>query len=408
MIHMQQNSIDFNELNINYEVGNAQVLADMCEIAVLRPFDDRVMAFLNVLSKVLMSDKKAKEYPDIVTLGFWMRKANIEQIRERFYDVSDNVIKLGRGVCFHIAPSNVPVNYAYSLVTGLLCGNPNVVRIPSKDFPQVQIINAAINNALNDFDDIRPYICLVKYGHDQVINDAISSIADVRIIWGGDNTIAEIRKSPLKPRATEVTFADRFSIALIDSDSYMSVENKSKVAQDFYNDTYLTDQNACTSPRVVVWTGGQIDAAKKTFWGNLHGLINDKYELSGVQAVNKLTSGYILAAVKNGVKKSYAEDNLIVRMQVPELTKDLIDMRDNSGYFFEYECKDVLELKEICNDSRVQTLSYIGDKNAFLPLIESGISGIDRIVPVGKTMDFDLIWDGYNLFERLTRSVWMG
>ena len=49
--------------------------------------------------------------------------------------------RLGRGCVFHISPSNVPVNYAYSLVVGLLTGNTNIVRISSKDFPQVEIIN---------------------------------------------------------------------------------------------------------------------------------------------------------------------------------------------------------------------------------------------------------------------------
>jgi hypothetical protein len=34
-----------------------------------------------------------------------------------------------------------------------------------------------------------------------------------------------------------------------------------------------------------------------------------------------------------------------------------------------------------------------------------GIKGVDRIVPIGKTMDFDLIWDGYDLIERFTRTI---
>ena len=82
-----------------------------------------------------------------------------------------------------------------------------------------------------------------------------------------------------------------------------------------------------------------------------------------------------------------------------------MDLKDNSGYFFEYDCTDILELKDICNDTRCQTVSYIGDSSRLLPLLKSGVKGIDRIVPMGKTMDFDLIWDGYNLFERLTRNI---
>ena len=110
--------------------------------------------------------------------------------------IGDNRIVIGKGVAFHIAPSNVAVNYAYSLVTGLITGNINIVRIPSKEFQQIDIINEAIKETLSDFKDVANYICLIRYGHDKQINDYLSSISDIRIIWGGDNTIAAIRESP--------------------------------------------------------------------------------------------------------------------------------------------------------------------------------------------------------------------
>ena len=50
-------------------------------------------------------------------------------------------------------------------------------------------------------------------------------------------------------------------------------------------------------------------------------------------------------------------------------------------------------LVPICNDKRCQTIGYIGDNKTLLPLINTGLKGIDRVVPVGKTMDFDLIWE---------------
>jgi hypothetical protein len=47
----------------------------------------------------------------------------------------------------------------------------------------------------------------------------------------------------------------------------------------------------------------------------------------------------------------------------------------------------------------------LGNKEILRPLVESGIKGVDRIAAIGHTMDFDLNWDGYNLVERLTRTV---
>ncbi|MBP3474705.1 MAG: hypothetical protein J6K48_00070 [Lachnospiraceae bacterium] len=390
--------------NISYLVGSAETIEGMSKVAAKEPFDESVVDFLSNVSKRLMRSSEAQVYPDIITLGFWMRKTSIIKLRDRF-SCDDSNLHLGRGIVLHIAPSNVPVNYAYSLVSGLLTGNANIVRIPSKDFPQVEIINRAIKETLEEFVEMKAYICLVRYDRDQKVNDFLSAIADVRIIWGGDATIEEIRKSPLSSRAGEVTFADRYSLAVIDSDKYIEIENKAKVAEDFYNDTYLTDQNACTSPRIVVWTGSCITKAKDLFWIHLHEVVLKKYTFQPIQGINKITSAYLMAVHADKVKIKQNGDNLIVRVQITEIIDDLMDMKDNSGYFFEYDCHEILELYNLCNDKKCQTIGYIGDKDMFIPLIKSGIKGIDRIVPVGQTMDFDLIWDGYNLSERLTRTI---
>lgn len=64
-----------------------------------------------------------------------------------------------------------------------------------------------------------------------------------------------------------------------------------------------------------------------------------------------------------------------------------------------------MELLVLCGDSRCQTVAYGGEKERLLPLLNAGLKGIDRVVPLGKTMEFDLIWDGYHLYERLTRVI---
>lgn len=408
VILMQQSLFNVEETNIlediTYLVGDAGTIKKMPFVHAGLPFDDTVIDFLNEVSRELMREKEAKEYSDVVTLGFWLRKASLMKLKERFHKQSSNV-HLGKGVAFHIAPSNVPVNYAYSLAAGLLMGNANIVRVPSKDFPQVNIINRVINKSLEMHESIRQQICLIKYERNQKINDILSSIADIRIVWGGDATITELRKSPLKPRADEITFADRYSLAVIDSDKYLEIENKSRVAEEFYNDTYLTDQNACTSPRIVIWLGEQKKKAKEEFWAELYKVVSRRYTYRAIQGVNKLTSSYLLAATNEGIKIEEKRDNLIVRVAVPKASAKLMELKDNSGYFMEYECSDIMELRDLCDNIRCQTIGYIGDSNVFLPLIKTGIKGVDRIVPIGKTMDFDLIWDGYNLYERMTREI---
>lgn len=399
---MLQNSDVLNR--VSYLIGSPQRTVQLSTIPAKVPFDEAIIDFLNDVSKVLMGNRDLRLYSDIITYAFWIRKASVLKLKERF-ERKDGMLRLGKGVAFHIAPSNVPVNFAYSLVAGLLTGNANVVRVPSKDFPQVGIITNALCTALNLHEEIKPYVQLVRYDRDKEINDLFSFIADVRIVWGGDQTISELRQSPLLPRSGEITFADRYSLAIIDSDSYLAIKNKTQVAEDFYNDTFFTDQNACTSPRVVIWTGHQIEEAKRIFWNEEYKIVKKKYTFEPIQSVNKLTSSYLIAAAEPGVKVMKHGDNRIVRIRVPRISDSLMDYRDNSGYFYEYDCRDIMEIKALCDDKRCQTIAYIGDKNIVLPLILTGVKGIDRVVPMGKTMDFDLIWDGYDLPALLTRTV---
>ena len=228
-----------------------------------------------------MKDPRSKIYSDVITFAFWIRKASLLKLRGRFTYKEGYL--LGKGVVFHIAPSNVPVNFAYSLVSGLVCGNANVVRVPSKDFPQVQIITEAFAKTLETRESLKPYVFCVRYGRDKDVNDYFSSICDMRVVWGGDRTIAELRKSPLPPRSGEITFADRYSVAVIDSDVYMSIDNKGKVAEDFYNDTFFSYQNACTSPRLIVWMGTCIREAKELFWERVHEYAEQKYNFQAIQ-----------------------------------------------------------------------------------------------------------------------------
>ena len=404
VIPMQIN-LDKNILDkMQYLIGDNEMIMNLSTIPVKEPFSDAVCEFLNDVSKTLMNDYRSRAYSDVMTFGFWLRNASTTRLKVQ-YAFHDENIHIGRGNIFHIAPSNVPVNFAFSLAAGLLLGNSNIVRVPSKNFEQITIIKDAFIKTLETHVDMKPYIILVRYEHDKGINDALSSIADTRIIWGGDTTIAEIRKSTLPPRSNEITFADRYSIAVIDSDRYMEADNKTNIALDFYNDTYFTDQNACTSPRIVVWTGKQSEEAKKLFWYELHKLVRRKYIYQPIMGINKLTSSYLTAINEPGVKIESHTDNLIIRVSIPRITSNLIDLMDNCGFFLEYTCEDIMEIEPLCDDRGCQTVGLYGNGDILLPLLNAGIKGIDRVVPIGKSMDFELIWDGYNLPAIMTRTI---
>ena len=68
--------------------------------------------------------------------------------------------------------------------------------------------------------------------------------------------------------------------------------------------------------------------------------------------------------------------------------------------------KNPADLKKYVN-SKYQTLTYFGfTKNELRKLIKvNQLKGIDRIVPIGRALDIDLIWDGYDINNFLTRTI---
>lgn len=369
------------------------------------PFSDCVIEYLSALSELILKDKEARLYPDVITFAFFCRRANILNLKKQY--ISDK-FRLGRGILFHIAPSNVPINFGYSLVTGLLGGNYNVVRISSKYFPQVNMIIKHIHSLCESslYDVVSKRIALVSYDRESTATDFFSSFCNVRIIWGGDNTIAHIRKCIISPRSFDITFSDRYSLAAINADKMIMEDSMSVIAESFYNDTYLFDQNACSAPRLVVWKGSveNIAKSKDLFWSEVQKLIDRKYELQSVLAIDKLTAMY-LQAIDMDIHKEKTGNNRLICVHLNELPKDIDNYRCAGGYFSEYDVNSLNEIVHIIKE-KYQTLAYYGFSKEELKtfVLNNYLIGLDRIVPIGKTTEFSLTWDGYNLIETTSRE----
>ena len=94
-------------------------------------FDKKIVSFLSEVSNRIMSSKKYNQFTDLATFAFWCRKKNIQALSKTYF--SDNLI-MGRGCVLHICPSNVPMNFGYSLAFGLISGNNNIIKLPSEIF----------------------------------------------------------------------------------------------------------------------------------------------------------------------------------------------------------------------------------------------------------------------------------
>ena len=399
--------LKLSKINLLAGTKNFNLLKDQ---KVLTPFNDLIVSFISELSKTIFAEKEAKKFPDIITFSFFCRLANIKDLRQRYTDILDR--SLGKGVSFHVTPSNVPINFAFSLIMGLLAGNACIVRVSSKEFPQTEIVCNAINKVIkkSEFSGLKNYLSILRYGHDDDLNSFFSGLCDVRVIWGGDQTIEKIREAKIHTRATDITFADRFSGCIIKAKGYLELEDKSKIAEKFYNDTFLFDQNACSSPSLIYWLGDRetIRNAKSIFWKDLQIFLNlKKYELEPITTNEKLMTAYRAAIETDGASILGLNNNLIFRVELNSLPNDLHLRKQAGGFFYEFSSDTINEIFKVMS-SKFQTLSYIGfDKNNNLKneIVQAGVLGVDRVVQSGKSMEFDPEWDGVDFIRQMSRII---
>lgn len=376
-----------------------------------KPFSDEIIFFLEGLSQALLVNAEMRQYDDIIAFAFWCRKSNIGKMKKKW---SANENRLGLGTIFHIAPSNVPMLFAYSLVAGLLAGNINIVRLSSRS----HATSAAFCRFLRDFLQRREYkpisekIAIVVYEHNDVFTKDLSANCDGRVIWGSNETVKMIRALTLNPLAMEIVFPDRYSIALLDSAFLCNCrdDDLEQLSRRFYNDTYRMDQNACSSPKLIFWLpSDNIDlvSAKHRWWQSVYTVAQEEYDLSPIKVSIKYNELCQLAIEHREISNVQQYENLLYVATLSEIKAPLSSYNGHCGFFFEYVLNDLAEISTYTDERSVQTLVYAGvDPDIIRNLIvKKRMQGIDRIVPMGQSLVFDLVWDGKNIINLLSREI---
>jgi Acyl-CoA reductase (LuxC) len=391
------------------------ITANFLNTKPLHTFDEIIIDFLSSLSKKILTVKETKNYPELVALAYWLRKANIVHIINKFKEKigADEVI-VPRGVAFHIAPSNVDSIFLYSWTLSMLAGNLNIVRVSQDSTEQMNLLLSIIREMTQakEWEAISQRNIVLTYPRDNSINKFISTRSDLRVIWGGDNTVKSIKELPSKPSAKDVTFPDKFSYSVIDSASYNKSEDRAKehLAKNFYNDSYWFDQMACSSPRFVFFTGSKKEstAASKKFWDLLSKELASKNKFDTIDiAMEKLV--YMYDTISRTSVTELPEKIKNTEPTVLRIDKENIaDVRESCGGGFFFECFiEKLEDLIILINKKDQTLTYFGfEQNALKELAKKiNGAGIDRIVPIGQALNFSPLWDGYSLLDEFTKKI---
>jgi hypothetical protein len=397
------------------DIELSELLGRMIALPAWRPFDPLLIEFVGRLSSRLLISPSVRRFPELAALGHWFRKARLLEMARTHSGALPGHVRLGRGLTFHVAPANVDSVFMYSWLISLLAGNANIVRVSQKGGPQQDVLVDLLASLCEDekFNEVAPRIVLLTYPHDRAVTQLISLACQVRVVWGGDATVTELRSIPLRPTATDLCFADRFSLAAIGAEALAALEERAfaDLVHGFYNDTFWFGQQACSSPRMVVWVGSQpqIERAQERFWPAVaNEVARNRAENSPAMLMARLGSVFEFAAAGRGhwgLPSGLQAFPVVVETD----SKDLRLVREShcgNGLFVQQSIESLAELGPRLTD-KDQTLAVFGfaagDYEALLSKLPP--RSIDRIAPIGSALSFDPVWDGQDFFASMTRMI---
>ena len=398
----KETNIDWQEL-LNQVVSNKPMSS----------FNHLILLFIQEFSCAIINNKEFIQYPESIAMAQWFCEARLNELYQSYELRRKNRIWLPRGVVLHFAPINVDSLFIDSWFLSLLVGNVNIVRLSQDRSKQVHLLLNVLNSILEQerFKEIRERNLIVSYGHDELTTKKLSEFCHVRIIWGGDETIRQIRSIPLPPRTTELVFADRFSMAAIKADAVLqSLDNEiNNLAKAFFRDTFRFNQSACSSPRFIFWIGEEedISRAKNYFWTAFEKVMyQENLDWNEGVGISRMVAGYRYVAEGIADKLSTPGIELPYRVHVKNYKENLREIHSGGGLFLETEKSNLMGILELIT-FKDQTLAVFGfSKNELEEFAwKLGGRGIDRIVPIGQALSFQIVWDGYDILTYLTREV---
>ena len=388
---------------IQLKIGDISVDQSMFSV-----FDSRVMDFISNFRESLISFNSSRN-SELSALIFYLRRANIEKIKLNS-NFSHEKIYVNRGIAYHICPSNVPTTFAYSFIWGLVSGCINIIKIPSVNDPaKEKILKSLIElSERKENKDIFSHNLILNYDKKSSNTEYLSSISDVRIAWGSDHTIEDLKKNKTKPNNHDIFFPDRISACIISENEFnvLSEDQIVSLAKRFVRDFADYNQLACSSPSFVIWVGDEKFADKKIqFWSEVSKEVSQKKigpEISGLRiskTIELMASGFLPA--------SYAQSDWEIKiLRSSSNSLKFLDVTCGYGNFIEYTVQGLnLVFEE--SQHRLQTITYFGFSKELLQELsfKQKFQGIDRIVPIGSALDLENIWDGFNIVHEMVKEI---
>ncbi|MGC1273700.1 MAG: acyl-CoA reductase, partial [Planctomycetaceae bacterium] len=152
-----------------------------------------------------------------------------------------------RGLVCHWLAGNVPLLGALSWAVSVLVGNANLLRLSSQQDDFISPLLEALAGSGDSGETLASETSVVRFDRgDVAAHRAMSGAADVRIAWGGRESVEVVKSLPARWDCEDVILGPRISFAVVDPTT-MTAGATRRLATD----VVYFDQQACSSPQIV-------------------------------------------------------------------------------------------------------------------------------------------------------------
>jgi hypothetical protein len=220
-----------------------------------------------------------------LSIGFlplWLRRANLEPLVAQAFrgniKAIDRFVSNGggngrkhraqpRGILVHWVAGNVPLLGMISLLQGLLSKNANLVKVSRQNAGILPFFLDALRKVRYRRPDgtevsgtlLTDAVRAIYMDHEDPAAAALSTLADVRVAWGGREAVEAIMNLPRRFGTEDIVFGPKTSFVVVGSEILNGPEGARRVASLVARDTVALGQRGCNSPHTVfVERGGQV------------------------------------------------------------------------------------------------------------------------------------------------------
>jgi hypothetical protein len=357
--------------------------------------------------------------PGVPFLRLWLRRGSLEPIllrelgpRALHGDWSQEThARLGvfpLGVVGHWPAGNIEIQPLLSMTCALLGGNSCLVRVPTGLIEATHVLMEALQK-VDTTGALLNRIATITFDHDRLdLQQAMARAVDGAMIWGGAESVSQIRSLPFPHWARVAVFGPRLSIAAMDAEAWGNEADQAAWCQRIARDVWQFDQQACTSPQSMFLErreGRDIERFVRT----LRHAFEEENRVHPRHDIHPALSSTICLRraswlIEDGNHEAMfpatpdwtillgAGSDIPTPTQGRTLTVLLVDnLLDPISKF----------------DGMVQTLGLaISDVRQEEVLAQAAArKGVDRIVKLGRMHVFGSPWDGADLIRPMTRLV---